>query len=78
MPGCIKETLLEQLSNSHEEVVRMKMLARGIVWWKMTNKVKLGKVCSREVVHTKCPKAKMIFQRVPFIYICFIFNTMLI
>lgn len=75
IPEILKEHLLKQLHNSHEGVVRMKMLARGIVWWKnmgkdIENKVKLCQVCSvtqnvpREIVHTKWPSTKLPFQRV--------------
>ncbi|XP_058838125.1 uncharacterized protein K02A2.6-like [Topomyia yanbarensis] len=89
VPDSLKLAIIEQLHSNHDGIVRMKILGRMYIWWKIFDKdvaefVRKCKVCQqrqavpKEVVETKWPISQRPFQRIHMDLFYFENNTLLI
>lgn len=75
IPERFREQVLRNIHKNHDGIVRTKMLARGIVWWKgmdkdIENMIKACEICNctsrvpKEKVESMWPEAKSSFERI--------------
>lgn len=75
VPEKLKEEIVKLFHDNHNGLVRMKMAARKLVWWKNMDKdfhnfITLCQICQsrqiipKEVVTTKWPKSLRPFERI--------------